>query len=73
MEIILFNKLKSNIFFIIFYVKITLINLRLSFINPTSLYLLNGNIFIIHKYGIDICNNYLTKIIKTPIVFPLEE
>ena len=37
---------------------------NLSFTYPTAINLNNGNIFIIHKTGITICNKYFTKIVK---------
>ena len=36
---------------------------------PTSTTLINGNIFIIHKYGISICDSELTTIIKNVTIF----
>ena len=62
-----------HLLFIIFYLKIWKTNLRLSFTNPLSIYLSNGNLFIIHKYGIEVCNKYLTEIIKSQIIFEEEE
>ena len=62
-----------NIFIFIFYSIINNINSTLSFVNPLSISLNNGNIFIIHKYGIDVCNQYLSLIVKTPITFSSTE
>ena len=72
--IVKYNINKINIFlFIILYSKIFPTNSRLSFYNSKSSFLSNGNIFIIHKYGVDICNQNLTKIIKSPIIFSNSE
>ena len=49
---------------ILFLFLIKIINNRLSFSFPIATTLNNGNIFIIHKTGITICDYSLTKIIK---------
>ena len=40
---------------------------------PTSIFLKNGNIFVIHKSGITICNADFTYIIKEVAIFPESE
>ena len=63
-----------NFFFIIIIISdLSYIQNEITFINPTSIDLLNGNLFIIHKYGIDICDTLLTKIINTPLTFSEED
>ena len=66
----------THIYFFInllFFCIINNINSTLSFINSLSISLDNGDIFIIHKYGINVCNQELSLIIKTPITFSSEE
>ena len=65
--------LQLNLFFIVILSILSSVSSEITFSYPTSTYLLNGNLFIIHKYGIDICDNLLTKIIDTPIIFSEEE
>ena len=62
----------SFYFFILFMIR----NPSLSYISfsfPYSLSLSNGNILVIHKTGITICNNLLSKIIKNIITFEEDE
>ena len=63
---------KITFMLIILFIIINKSNSSLSFIYPTSFYLSNGNIFIIHKYGINICNSNLNEIIKNITVFENE-
>ena len=63
-----------NLFFIIILLSYSsYIENGITFINPTSIYLLNGNLFTIHKYGIYVCDCFLTKIINIPLIFSEEE
>ena len=41
----------------------------ISFIYPNSVTLKNGNIFVIHKEGVTICNSDFSEIIKNVITF----
>ena len=61
------------LYFIILYLNLFPTISTLYFYNPISVCLSNGNIFIIHKYGIDVCNHNVTKIVKSPIVFSKNE
>ena len=61
------------LYFILLYLNLFSTILTLSFSNPISAYLSNGDVFIIHKYGIDICDHNLTKILKSQIVFSENE
>ena len=45
---------------ILFFIIIIQITSYISFIYPNSLFLSNKNIFIIHKFGISICNSEIT-------------
>ena len=49
------------------------ISCRLYFSFPTAITLNNGNIFVIHKMGIDLCNPLFTEIIKNIMNFPADE
>ena len=71
-----FNKDKNKISFLIFIFKILIIltiieqyNFSPSFFYSKAITLLNKNIFIIHKSGIDIYDSSLTKKIKNIITF----
>ena len=56
--------IRNNLFFIIILcIIINKTNLYLSFTYPNCLHLSNGNIFVIHKYGISICNSDFTQIV----------
>ena len=63
-----------NVFFCLLFL---LINVKsksfISFIFPYSLTLSNQNIFVIHRYGITVCDSYLTKVLEEIIVFPEDE
>ena len=66
------------IFFNVFYLIIIfiLINKNISLISftyPSSISLSNGNIFIIHKSGISICNSALSEIINNITIFNEDE
>ena len=63
MEYKSFHLIRNFIFIIILNIIIKEAYLYISFHFPNSLFLSNGNIFIIHKYGISICNSNLTEII----------
>ena len=60
------NSIKSFLFALVYIIiiKLNTINSFISFIYPNSLLFSDGNIFIIHKFGISICNPNLTYIIK---------
>ena len=66
-------KYTNILFLIIFYLNLIQINSFISYPYSLSTSLLNGNLFIIYKSGIDICNQNLTKIIKNSIVFSTSE
>ena len=70
-SLFLFNK--ELLFLIIFYTIINKANSFIDFTYPNSLYLSDGNIFVIHKFGITICNSNFTDIIKNVIVFDNDE
>ena len=55
------------------YIALNNINSYVSFNYPNSLSLSNGNIFIIHKFGISICNPNLTEIITNITNFEEED
>ena len=66
-------KLVSNfhiIKYIIFCIQIYKILCSISFKFPYSLYLPNGNIFVIHEKGISIYDHLLTKQISEVLIFP---
>ena len=63
MEYKSFHLIRKFLFIIILNIIIKEAYLYISFHYPNSLFLSNGNIFIIHKYGISICNSNLTEII----------
>ena len=56
----------------LFFCIINNINSALSFINSLSISLDNGDIFIIHKYGINVCNQEFSKKIKAQLHFLLK-
>ena len=58
--------------FIIFIIRNQILS-YISFSFPYALSLSNGNILVIHKTGISICNNLLSKIIKNIITFENDE
>ena len=69
----LFTLIHNKTFFlIIFFIIINQYTSYITFIYPNSLFLSNMNIFIIHKYGISICDSNLTSIIKNVTVFENE-
>ena len=49
------------------------VNSKLSFTYPYAITLSNGNIFIVHKFGIDIYDPLLSKLIKKILIFSDEE
>ena len=69
----------KNNFFIFLFKSLILLsilgqyNFRPSFLYSNAITLLNGNIFIIHKSGVDIYDESLTKKIKSIITFNEEE
>ena len=67
------NYIYIQFFFLIFFINIFQISFSFPFENIYSTQLRNGNFILIHKKGIDICDNYLNKIIRTEIVFSNEE
>ena len=72
-----YKSLLSNqnkiLFWIIIYIIINYATSTISFEYPHSFYLSNRNIFVIHKFGITICNLNLTEIIKNVITFENDE
>ena len=66
--------LPFQFFFIItFILKIQKIYSTLSFIYPNAVTLINGNIFVIHKYGISICDYSFSTILKNVTTFSISE
>ena len=74
--------MNNKIFYINFrinfylFILFLIINLSLSYVSfkfPYALSLSNGNILIIHKSGITICDNLLSKIIKNITIFGSSE
>ena len=61
------------LFIISFLLNISQINSFISFTYPTAVTLNNGNIFVIHKYGISICDNSYTTIINNITIFSSED
>ena len=61
------------IFFILFFIELNIINSTLSFSYPTSVTLTNGNILVVEKNGIYICNPTMETIIKTAFTFIEED
>ena len=68
-----FFNLKNVLLFIILCDLMIHINTSISFMYPFSISLSNGNIFIIHKLGISVCDPLLSKIIKNITIFTEEE
>ena len=62
----------NPLIFILLVLNISKINSTNSYTNPKIISLLNGNLFIIHKDGIDICYKDFTKI-KTSLTFSENE
>ena len=65
--------LNKLFFFIILFIIIVQSISSISFTYPSSISLSNGNILIIHKSGISICNSFLTEIISNVTNFSEEE
>ena len=64
----------KNIFFVIILCQSIILSISfISFIYPYSISLNNNNILIIHKFGITICDHFLSKIITNVISFPIDE
>ena len=61
------------IFFIIFFIELNIINSTLSFSYPTSVTLINGNILVVEKNGIYICDPTMETIINTTFTFIEED
>ena len=61
------------IYIIIFYIIITISNTSFFFNFPYSISLSNGNILVIHKSGISICDYLLSDIIEDIIIFKEDE
>ena len=61
------------IFIIINLLNISLINASISFSYPKAVTLKNGNIFVIHKYGVSICDSSCSEIIADVITFSTNE
>ena len=60
------------------FIFILLLNIHLSistlsFAFPTSTTLTNGNIFVIHQDGINVCNSGATRIIRNSYIFSEDE
>ena len=64
-------RITINLFILFMIINQTLSYISFSF--PYALSLSNGNILVIHKTGITICNNLLSKIIKNIIIFEDDE
>ena len=62
-----------SIIFIYFILLIKISISSISFIYPYSIKLSNENILVIHRYGICICNSFVTEIINNIIVFTESE
>ena len=60
------------LYIIIFLLNISQITSFISFTYPTAVTLKNGNIFVIHKYGVSICDNSFITIINNITIFPAE-
>ena len=60
-------------FIILFILNIPLIISSISFIYPNAVTLKNGNIFVIHRYGISICDSSYSTIIKNITNFPTNQ
>ena len=54
---------------IIFFLNISSSISILSFTYPSAISLKNGNIFVIHKYGVCVCNPSFSEVIKDIIIF----
>ena len=61
------------IFFIIFFIELNIINSTLSFSYPTSVTLTNGNILVVEKNGIYICDPTMETMINTAFTFIEED
>ena len=64
---------RKLLYMYIFYIIITKSNLSIFFNFPYSISLSNGNIFVIHKSGISICDYLLSYIIEDIIIFKEDE
>ena len=62
-----------SIFYIIFFIELNIINSTLLFSYPTSVTLTNGNILVVEKIGIHICDQTMENIINTVINFSEED
>ena len=65
--------INSLLILLIIFITMFPYNYSFPYYNIHSLVLKNGNIFLIHKKGIDICDKYFQKKIKTEILFSDEE
>ena len=61
------------LFIIINLLNIPLINATISFSYPKAATLKNGNIFVIHQYGVSICDSSCSEIIADVITFSTDE
>ena len=61
------------LYIISFLLNISFIFSYISFNYPNAVTLKNGNIFVIHKYGISICDNSYSIIIKNITFFPINQ
>ena len=66
------TKLSFYLFIIIFFLQFTSFISILSFTYPNALTLKNGNIFVIHKNGVSICDYSFSTILREIIVFSEE-
>ena len=73
MEVKSYIKHINILFTILLYLNLFQINSDIFYPYSLTITLSNGNLFIVYKYGIDICNHNLTKIIKSSIVFSNNE
>ena len=58
---------------LIIFVNLFLTISNINFIYPNSVTLNNKNIFVIHRYGVSICNSFCSRIIKEVLTFSISE
>ena len=59
----------KKILIVIFFIKIISTISNIFFTYPNSVTLKNKNIFIIHRYGVSICNSFCSRIVKEVLIF----
>lgn len=67
------RKLYSQLIFITTIINFFSIFSSFPFYNLQTAELTDGNFLFIHKYGIDICDRDITKVIRTEVIFTNEE